>query len=74
LSQWRDEARPQAQEWGTYHPDEFFPLSGSGGVASLLQTRGTRPFAKNAKERGTHRVGDASMIESLGHPPENIFY
>src|SRR5271168_4007756 len=31
--------------------------------------RGTRPFAKNAKERGTHGVGDASEIKSLGHPP-----
>jgi hypothetical protein len=27
------------------------------------------PFAKNAKERGTHCVGDASEIKSLGLPP-----
>ena len=31
--------------------------------------RGTRPFAKSTKERGTHCVGDASEIESMGHPP-----
>ena len=37
--------------------------------------RGTRPFAKNAKERGTHGVGDASEIKSLSHPPlvESVF-
>jgi hypothetical protein len=27
------------------------------------------PFAKNAKERGTHRAGNAREIKSLGHPP-----
>ena len=26
-------------------------------------------LAKNAKERGTHRVDDVSKIRSLGHPP-----
>ena len=30
--------------------------------------RGTRPFAKCAKERGTHCVGDGSKVKSLGHP------
>jgi hypothetical protein len=31
--------------------------------------RGTRPFAKNAKERGTLYAGGASEIKSPGHPP-----
>jgi hypothetical protein len=30
---------------------------------------GTRPFAQNAKGRGTHSVGEAG-IKSLGHPPD----
>jgi hypothetical protein len=30
----------------------------------------SRPFAKNAKERGTHCVGNAPKIKSLGRPPE----
>jgi hypothetical protein len=30
------------------------------------------PFAKNAKERGTHCVGNARKIKSLGHSPANI--
>jgi hypothetical protein len=28
------------------------------------------PFAKNAKERGTHCVGNARKIKSPGHPAE----
>ena len=28
------------------------------------------PFAENAKERGTHCVGNARKIKSLGHPPD----
>jgi len=31
--------------------------------------RGTRPFAKNAKERSTHFAGRASEVKGLGHPP-----
>src|SRR5579863_1863801 len=31
--------------------------------------RGTRPFAKNAKERGTHFAGRAGEVKGLGHPP-----
>ena len=27
------------------------------------------PFAKNAKDGAPHRVGDASEIKTLGHPP-----
>ena len=43
-----------------------------GGVTSQLRNvRGTRPFAKNAKERGTHCGGDGSEIKSLGHPAQN---
>jgi hypothetical protein len=30
------------------------------------------PFAKNAKERGTHCVGNARKIKSLGHPPRAV--
>jgi hypothetical protein len=29
----------------------------------------SRPSQKNAKERGTHCVGNARRIKSLGHPP-----
>ena len=29
----------------------------------------SRPFAKNAKERGTHRIANARKIKCLGHPP-----
>ncbi len=31
--------------------------------------RRTPPSAKNAKDGAPHRVGDASEIKSLGHPP-----
>ena len=34
---------------------------------------GTRPFAKNAKERGTHWVGDGDEIKNLGHPPSCLY-
>jgi hypothetical protein len=30
------------------------------------------PFAKNAMERGTHGVGNAGKIKSLGHPPSSL--
>jgi hypothetical protein len=33
----------------------------------------SRPFAKNAKERGTRCVGNASEIKSLGHPPWGLY-
>jgi hypothetical protein len=36
---------------------------------AALAVRDTRPFAKNAKERGTHCVADAGEIKSMGHPP-----
>jgi len=32
---------------------------------------GSRPFAKNAKERGTRCIGEAGGIKSLGHPPHD---
>ena len=47
------------------------------GAGFLLQRKksarqmesGTRPFAKCAKERGTHDVNCAEEIKGLGHPP-----
>jgi REP element-mobilizing transposase RayT len=66
---------PEEWCWSSYR---FYLLEEDGGRfrfgigwLSFAATcvRGTRPFAKNATERGTHRVGDGSDIKSLGHPP-----
>jgi hypothetical protein len=58
---------------------------GASGVTSLPQRdrvlaegariSDSRPFVKNAKERGTHCVVNARKIKSLGHPPmgTNVF-
>jgi len=35
---------------------------------AAANVRGTRPFAKTAKERGTHCIGAGGDIKSLGHP------
>jgi hypothetical protein len=40
-----------------------------GGYAECSKSlRGNWGFPKNAKERGTHCVGNVRKIKSLGHP------
>jgi hypothetical protein len=48
-------------------PSACIVVTAPGFASASL--RGTRPFAKNAKERGTHFAGRAGEVEGLGHPP-----
>jgi hypothetical protein len=63
-------AREAKQEGGLVRVNEgWTKISFRDRVTSFAaaDVRGTRPFAKNAKERGTLCVGDARKIKSLGH-------
>ena len=41
---------------------------------AAANVRGARPFAKSAKERGTHCFGDDDEIKCLGHTPRLGFW
>jgi hypothetical protein len=51
---------------------DFVP--GSSGVAAQLQPFVVPVLRKGREGRGTHLVGDASEIKSLGHPPRVGMY
>jgi putative transposase len=47
---------------------DFLATSGGIGCVAAI-VRGSRPFAKNAKDRAPHYGCDVSEIKNLGHPP-----